>query len=118
MNVRGHDLFKYSDAVERLRAAIANSAPESVRLNLMSSIRRDGLDVSIDRWGSVLLVQGDRSEIERKISELVDARSRARALKDFEESDRIRDELASMGVTLKDGKDAGGKPTTTWEIAR
>ena len=31
----------------------------------------------------------------------------------FDESDRIRDELAKMGVVLKDSKDG-----TTWEIAR
>ena len=40
------------------------------------------------------------------------------ARKDFKESDRIRDELAAMGVAIKDGKDADGKPVTTWEIAR
>ena len=28
-----------------------------------------------------------------------------------------RDELAAMGVAIKDGKDADGKPVTTWEIA-
>ena len=48
----------------------------------------------------------------------LDARTAARARKDFKESDRIRDELAAMGVVLKDGKDADGRPTTTWEIAR
>jgi cysteinyl-tRNA synthetase len=48
----------------------------------------------------------------------VEARNVARARKDFKESDRIRDELAAMGVVLKDGKDADGKPVTTWEIAR
>jgi len=45
-------------------------------------------------------------------------RREARARKDFKESDRIRDELAAMGVVLKDGKDADGKPVTTWEVAR
>ncbi len=44
-------------------------------------------------------------------------RTAARARKDFKESDRIRDELAAMGVVIKDGKDADGKPVTTWEIA-
>ena len=48
----------------------------------------------------------------------IDDRTAARARKDFKESDRIRDELAAMGVVLKDGKDADGKPVTTWEIAR
>jgi cysteinyl-tRNA synthetase len=49
--------------------------------------------------------------------EVVDAliadRNAARARKDFKESDRIRDELAAMGVVIKDSKDG-----TTWEIAR
>ena len=44
---------------------------------------------------------------------LIDARTAARAAKDFKESDRIRDELAAMGVVLKDSKEG-----TTWEIAR
>jgi cysteinyl-tRNA synthetase len=52
------------------------------------------------------------------VKSLIDERSAARARKDFKESDRIRDQLAAMGVVLKDGKDADGKPLTTWEIAR
>ncbi|WP_319796915.1 cysteine--tRNA ligase [Nitrobacter sp.] len=53
-----------------------------------------------------------------EVEPLLAARTAARARKDFKESDRIRDELAAMGVVLKDGKDAEGKPVTTWEIAR
>jgi cysteinyl-tRNA synthetase len=41
------------------------------------------------------------------------ARNAARARKDFKESDRIRDELAAMGVVIKDSKEG-----TTWELAR
>src|SRR5258708_894420 len=48
----------------------------------------------------------------------INARNAARARKDFKESDRIRDELVAMGIVLKDGKDADGKPVTSWEIAR
>jgi cysteinyl-tRNA synthetase len=51
----------------------------------------------------------DATQIEGLISE----RTAARARKDFGESDRIRDELAAMGVVIKDSKDG-----TTWEIAR
>jgi cysteinyl-tRNA synthetase len=54
----------------------------------------------------------------RQVDPLIIERNAARARKDFKESDRIRDELAAMGVVLKDGKDADGKPVTTWEIAR
>ena len=50
---------------------------------------------------------------ERKVQSLIEARSAARAAKNFKESDRIRDELAAMGVVVKDSKDG-----TTWEIAR
>ena len=52
-----------------------------------------------------------------RVENLISERAAARARKDFNESDRIRDELAGMGVVLKDGKDADGKPVTTWEMA-
>ena len=48
-------------------------------------------------------------EIESRIA----ARNAARKAKDFAESDRIRDELAKLGVVLKDSKEG-----TTWELAR
>jgi cysteinyl-tRNA synthetase len=55
-----------------------------------------------------------RTRIETKVAE----RSAARAAKDFKEADRIRDELAAMGITLKDAKDPNtGELTTTWEVA-
>jgi cysteinyl-tRNA synthetase len=47
------------------------------------------------------------------IEPLIAARSAARARKDWKESDRIRDELAAMGVAIKDSKEG-----TTWEIVR
>jgi cysteinyl-tRNA synthetase len=49
----------------------------------------------------------------KKIDRLVSDRTAARARKDFKESDRIRDELAAMGVVIKDSKEG-----TTWEVAR
>jgi cysteinyl-tRNA synthetase len=50
---------------------------------------------------------------EAEIETLIDARNTARKVKNFKEADRIRDELAAMGIVLKDSKDG-----TTWEIAR
>jgi len=49
-----------------------------------------------------------------KVDHLISARLAARAAKNWAESDRIRDELAAMGVALKDNKDG----TTTWEVKR
>jgi cysteinyl-tRNA synthetase len=60
----------------------------------------------------------DSASLQVELAALIEARAAARVRKDWAESDRIRDELAAMGVTLKDGKDSDGKPVTTWEIAR
>ena len=49
----------------------------------------------------------------RRSRRRIAARNAARKAKDFKESDRIRDELAALGVVLKDSKDG-----TTWEVAR
>jgi cysteinyl-tRNA synthetase len=49
----------------------------------------------------------------KRIDGLISDRTAARARKDFRESDRIRDELAAMGIIIKDSKEG-----TTWEIAR
>jgi cysteinyl-tRNA synthetase len=113
LNVGQQNLFKYSEAVEKLRAAIANNASEGVKTELLSFIRQDGLDVQIEKNGALVLVRGDQEAVRRKVNEMIASRSAARARKDFKESDRIRDELAAMGVVLKDTKDG-----TTWEIAR
>jgi cysteinyl-tRNA synthetase len=48
-------------------------------------------------------------EIERRIAARLDARRQ----KNFAEADRIRDELAALGIVLKDGKDG-----TSWGLAR
>ncbi|MDX2202159.1 MAG: cysteine--tRNA ligase [Hyphomicrobiaceae bacterium] len=52
-----------------------------------------------------------------QVGSLVEARNAARKAKNFKEADRIRDELAAMGVQLKDAKDkATGEIVTTWEV--
>jgi cysteinyl-tRNA synthetase len=62
--------------------------------------------VSTVRGGGAAIVAAD-------VEKLIADRTAARARKDFKESDRIRDELAAMGVVIKDSKEG-----TTWEIAR
>jgi cysteinyl-tRNA synthetase len=49
-----------------------------------------------------------------EIDGLLNARIQARATKDWKRSDEIRDELAAMGIAIKDNKDG----TTTWEVKR
>ena len=60
-----------------------------------------------------LIFESKRAVQSLTIEDLVAKRDAARARKDWKESDRIRDELAAMGVVLKNSKDG-----TTWEIAR
>jgi cysteinyl-tRNA synthetase len=48
------------------------------------------------------------------INGLILERSAARAARNWAESDRLRDELAALGVAIKDNKDGA----TTWEIKR
>ena len=98
-----------------LRNAAA-SGSERERGEFAASLRLLGfLSESAAAWkGRKQQASGiDAEQIDRLISD----RAAARARKDFRESDRIRDELAAKGVVIKDGKDADGKPVTTWEIA-
>ena len=44
-------------------------------------------------------IQQDQSQ---KIASLIEARNNARATKNWQEADRLRDELLSLGVTLED----------------
>ena len=72
------------------------------------------LGIDLDKVDVQAILKRQRGGIDdHKINSLIDARNAARKAKDFRESDRIRDELAEMGITLKDSKDG-----TTWEIAR
>jgi cysteinyl-tRNA synthetase len=79
---------------------------------LGASCRFLGLDVATVDLNTML--REKRTDLdERAVDALIAARNAARKEKNFKESDRIRDELAAMGVVLKDSKNG-----TTWEIAR
>ena len=51
---------------------------------------------------------------EATVNGLISARLDARKARNWAESDRIRDELAKMGIAIKDNKDG----TTSWELKR
>jgi cysteinyl-tRNA synthetase len=88
------------------------NAAAATRLNV--ALRFLGLwngENSDEVYSYGMVVADGPSETEVRL--LIEARTAARARKDFKESDRIRDELAAMGVVIKDSKEG-----TTWEIAR
>jgi cysteinyl-tRNA synthetase len=114
------DDLNTSRAISELHAIRKSGSPATLRASL--SFMGIGLifNVSIEMklktqmeiTANVVSPQ-DVKEQKEKIEALIAARNAARRVKDFRESDRIRDELAKMGVVVKDTKDG-----TTWEIAR
>jgi cysteinyl-tRNA synthetase len=81
------------------------------------------LGFDVERWRgrakSADIIEATEPELASRVKSLVEQRSKARKAKNFKEGDRIRDELAAMGIALKDSKDpATGEIVTTWEIAR
>jgi cysteinyl-tRNA synthetase len=79
----------------------------------MLAAAADFLGLQRSRWDVKLEQYIFDSAFDDRVDEMIAARNAARKAKNFEESDRIRDELAKMGVVLKDTKDG-----TIWEIAR
>jgi cysteinyl-tRNA synthetase len=54
-----------------------------------------------------------------EIEGLIASRLAARKARNWAEADRIRGELSTMGISLKDAKNSvTGEIETTWEIAR
>jgi cysteinyl-tRNA synthetase len=98
-------------ALHDLRNA-AGSGDEVSRDTFAGSLRLLGLlSESAATWNER---KQSASGIDAKhVDGLISSRTAARARKDFKESDRIRDELAAIGVIIKDSKEG-----TTWEIAR
>jgi cysteinyl-tRNA synthetase len=108
------EMHKLAESARKGDIAAAQSLHDSAKwLGVVDM----GLESS-SNLASVGRVAGLRLPHADEIQARVDARTAARARKDFKESDHIRDELAAKGIVLKDGKDADGKPNTTWEIAR
>jgi cysteinyl-tRNA synthetase len=70
----------------------------------------EGYTSGIKRSVEKAFIEVSREQVVR----LVEDRLLARHNKDWKESDRIRDELAGMGIAIKDHKDG----TTTWEVKR
>jgi cysteinyl-tRNA synthetase len=75
---------------------------------------RESLQASLDLLGIDLRARANIRALTEKEQSLIASRNAARAARNWAESDRIRDELAAMGIALKDNKDG----TTSWEVKR
>jgi cysteinyl-tRNA synthetase len=112
-NVQREALTASFSASVALRAAYANNASPAVVAEIMKTF--DDKDYTLEvRPGGFVEVVGNDIKFSERVQKLITSRLAARAAKDWKESDRIRDELAAMGVTIKDNKDG----TTSWEVKR
>ena len=85
-----------------LRNAAASAARRTRRVCGLAPAARLPLESAAAWKGRKQQASGvDAREVDRLIAD----RAAARARKDFKESDRIRDELAAMGVAIKDSKE-------------
>ena len=99
-----------------LVSEIRGPASASRQIELKRSLKSSGALLGILEKTEEEYVKADPRRVaidESKVKSLIDARAQARKAKNFEQADSIRDELARMGVVLKDSKDG-----TTWEVAR
>ena len=92
-----------------MRAALALLGFSGVRENLVRVASAAGTAAG----AGVAVGVGEAIDWRAQVEARITARNSARKNKDFAEADRIRGELAAMGVVLKDSKDG-----TTWEVAR
>ncbi len=104
-------------ALHELRTSAAHGSAEAAACLRASANLMGLLQVSHSGWGAWRPANLDLDEEE--IGRLITARLGARKEKNWAEADRIRDELASKGVQLKDAKDPEtGEIVTSWEVAR
>jgi cysteinyl-tRNA synthetase len=95
----------------RFRSAIADDLDLPAAMALVAALVRSSVAPTtkaelLSSWDAVLGLDLSRSAAERALppgaAELMEAREKARAAKDFARSDQLRDQLAKMGVAVAD----------------
>jgi len=102
-----HDPAAAEPTIAKARARVANA---------LALIGVDDL-TDFDANAMLAKVAGQTAVDQDTVRRLISARSAARKQRDFATADGIRDQLATMGVQLKDAKDpVSGDIVTTWEV--
>ena len=120
---------KYDEPHELISLALEDDLNTSQAINELHALKSTGQMTALakslsflglfapsvfGRGKSTITLDDITPENRRKIDGWITARLTARAAKDWKESDRIRDELDAMGVSIKDNKDG----TMSWEVKR
>jgi cysteinyl-tRNA synthetase len=103
------EMHKLAETARKGDLAAAQGLHQSVKFMVTNDILSSRDYASVGEAAGQLLPE----EFQQDVNSKIDARNAARRDRNFKEADRIRDELAAMGVVLKDSKDG-----TTWEVAR
>ncbi|KPF72602.1 cysteinyl-tRNA synthetase [Bosea sp. AAP35] len=113
------DDLNFSKALAVIEASIKEGVGQRSLLAMLNLVGIDLWKFNENEWANEQASVSETQVSDEEIKDLINARLEARRAKNFAESDRIRDELAAMGIALKDGKDpVTGEPTTTWEVKR
>jgi cysteinyl-tRNA synthetase len=108
---QAHDPHEADGYEARFTAAIADDLDLPAAMALVAEVMRADLSPAakallIGRWDAVLGLDLDRAaprlDLPAGAAALLAARDKARAAKDFRASDRLRDELSTMGVAVTD----------------
>ena len=91
----------------RLEDGAASGSSERAAAELAALARMDEILGVLDR--NVVRSAPEEDDLTSKIEARIAARTDAKAAKDWAAADGIRDELAAMGIAIKDGPDG-----TTW----
>ncbi len=106
-----YDVLKGKDIDDVTKLALIGDFDQVLSLNLLEAAARARAAAATaaapaSDTGYAIAGPADASEEESaRVTELLMARYEARKAKNWAESDRIRDELAAMGVVVKDSKD-------------
>lgn len=96
-------LFEMSSRINDLRTG--NIAPEKVSAAAFEKFKATYIGFMEDALGLKEEASGDNQLLDGTIKVLIELRKKARLDRNYALSDRIRDDLKSIGIQLKDGKD-------------
>ncbi len=102
---------KAISALHLLAGALNGETDETARRQLKGALLAGASLLGLLQQDPESWFQGDTDDIDvSRIEALIEERAAARAAKDFATADRVRDDLAEMGIVLEDGP--GG---TSWK---
>jgi cysteinyl-tRNA synthetase len=116
-------LFELARSINRGRDEGRDVAPAQAELRELTSVLGLRLEeddatatldaVALSKLAAELEVVCGGTDVTSTVEALIERRAAARAERDFALSDRIRDELAALGVVLEDGAEG-----TRWSVRR